>query len=163
MLKPNNMCWLRICVFDFQRMVHLVVPQDAESYRGHLGTADPETELHGGPGAGDASREGSGVYWTDIEDRDRTEEGGDDRERRGGEDEWERDTRQDRERIEGGEEERGGRTDAQDSHILDRLEVNHPTPDLDALIGEWTLFSLLNRQKRSGPSVKLKSEAETEA
>lgn len=116
-------------------MVHLVVPQDAESYRGHPGTADPETELDGGPGAGDASREGSGFYWTDVEDRDRGEEGGDDRERRGGEDEWERDTRQDRERIGGGEEERGGRTDAQDAQVLDRFEVNHTTPDLDALIG----------------------------
>lgn len=115
-------------------MVHLVVPQDVESYRGHTGTTDPETELHGGPGAGDASQEGSGYYWTDIEDRERGEEGGEDRERRGGEDEWERDTREDRERtgedIRGRDEEGGGRTDHHD-----HLEVNHTTPDLDALIG----------------------------
>lgn len=120
-------------------MVHLVVPQDAESYRGHPGTTDPETELLGGPGAGDASQEASGLYGTDMEDRERGEEGGEDRERRGGEDEWERDAREDRDRmgvdIRGGEEERGGRTDAQDVHVQDRLEVNHTTPDLDALIG----------------------------
>lgn len=111
-------------------MVHLVVPQDSESYR------DPEKELVGGPGAGDASLEASGFYGTDMEDRERGEEGGEDRERRGGEDEWEREMGEDQERrggdARGEEEERGG----EDVHGLDVSEANHTTPDLDALIGE---------------------------
>lgn len=123
----------------FQRMVHLADPQDAESYRGHPVSTDPEKELPGGPGAGDASLETSGFYGTDMEDRDRGEEGGEDRERRGGEDEWERDTGEDRERRggdgKGEEEERGGRRGKQDVHILEALEANHTTPDLDSLIG----------------------------
>lgn len=120
-------------------MVHLVVPQDAESYRGHLDSTDPEKELLGGPGAGDTSLEASGFYGTDMEDRDRGEEGGEDRERRGGEDEWERDTGEDRERrggdAKGEEEERGGGRGDQDVHVLDASDANHTTPDLDALIG----------------------------
>lgn len=103
-------------------MVHLAVPRDS---------TDPEKELLGGPGAGDASLEASGLYGTDMEDRDRGEEGGEDRERRGGEDEWERDTGEDRERR-GGDDERGGGTDDQ---VLDALDANHTSPDLDALIG----------------------------
>lgn len=122
-------------------MVHLAVPQDSENYRGQTDSTDPETELLGGPGAGDASLEASGFYGTDMEDRDRGEEGGEDRERRAGEergeDEWERDRGEDRERRgEDEQEERGGGgTGDQDIHILDDLEVNHTTPDLDALIG----------------------------
>lgn len=120
-------------------MVHLAVPQDVESYRGHPDSSDPEKELLSGPGAGDASQEASGFYGTDMEDRDRGEEGGEERERRGGEDEWERDAGEDRERRGGGareeEEERGGGTDDQDVHVLDALDANHTTPDLDALIG----------------------------
>lgn len=112
-------------------MVHLVVPQDAGSYR------DPETDLLSGPGGGDASQEASGFYGTDTEDRDRGEEGGEDRERRGGEDEWERGAREDRERtggdVRGEEEEKQVATE--DPPILDHLELNHTTPDLDALIG----------------------------
>ncbi|KAK2861600.1 hypothetical protein Q5P01_001133 [Channa striata] len=122
---------------EMERMVHLVVPQDAESYRGQPGTADPETELFGGPGAADASQEASGFYGTDTEDRDRGEEGGEDRERRGGEEEWERDTREDGERrggdARGEEEDRERGTDSRDVPV--RSEVNHTTPDLDALIG----------------------------
>ncbi|XP_029007008.1 podocalyxin-like protein 2 [Betta splendens] len=114
---------------EMERMVHLVVPQDAESYREHPGTAESDTELLSGPGAGDASQEASGFYGTDTEDRDRGEEGGEERERRGGEDEWERDIREDRERL--GEEDGGGT----DAHHPDPLELNHTTPDLDALIG----------------------------
>nr|XP_033483276.1 podocalyxin-like protein 2 [Epinephelus lanceolatus] len=109
---------------EMERMVHLVVPQDS---------TDPEKELRGGLGAGDASLEASGFYSTDMEDRDRGEEGGEDRERRGGEDEWERDTGEDRERRGGdgrGEEEE--RADDRDVHVLD---ANHTTPDLDSLIG----------------------------
>ncbi|XP_070759415.1 podocalyxin-like protein 2 [Enoplosus armatus] len=124
---------------EMERMVHLAVPQDAESYRGHPDSTDPEKEVFSGPGAGDASLEASGFYGTDLEDRDRGEEGGEDRERRGGEDEWERDTVEDRERRGGDareeEEERDGGTDDQDVHVLDSLEANHTTPDLDALIG----------------------------
>ena len=124
-------------------MVHLAVPRDSQSYRGQT---DPETELLGGPGAGDASLEASGFYGTDTEERDRGEEAGEDRERRvgeeRGEDEWERDAGEDRERRgqeeeeeEEEEEEREGGLDDQDLHELDALEVNHTTPDLDALIG----------------------------
>ncbi len=126
-------------------MVHLAVPQDAESYMGQTDSTDPEKELLAGPGAGDASQEASGFYGTDMEDRDRGEEGGEERERRGGEDEWERDAGEDRERRGGDarkeeeeeeeEEERGRGTDDQDVHVLDVLEANHTTPDLDALIG----------------------------
>lgn len=120
-------------------MVHLTVPEGVDSY--------PETELLSGPGAGDTSLEASGFYGTDAEDRDRGEEGGDDRERIGeeerGEDEWERDGEEDRERRGGDmreEEREGGGTREnqrlQDVHLLDGLEVNHTTPDLDALIGK---------------------------
>ncbi|XP_053171589.1 podocalyxin-like protein 2 [Scomber japonicus] len=128
---------------EMERMVHLAVPRDSQSYRGQT---DPETELLGGPGAGDASLEASGFYGTDTEERDRGEEAGEDRERRvgeeRGEDEWERDAGEDRERRgqeeeeeEEEEEEREGGLDDQDLHELDALEVNHTTPDLDALIG----------------------------
>ncbi|KAI9541275.1 hypothetical protein NQZ68_032279 [Dissostichus eleginoides] len=123
-------------VDEMERMVHLVVPQDAEGYRGSPDSSDPDKELIGGPGAADASLEASGFFGTDMEDRDRGEEGGEDRERRGGEEEWERYKGEDIERGGGGareeEEERGGGTDDQDLHVLD---ANHTTPDLDALIG----------------------------
>ncbi|CAJ1050873.1 podocalyxin-like protein 2 [Xyrichtys novacula] len=105
---------------EMERMVHLVVPQDAEK------------ELGGGPGAGDASLEASGFYGTDTEDRDRGEEGGEERERRGGEDEWERGVGEERERRRG--DVRGGEEEDHD-HELDVLEANHTTPDLDSLIG----------------------------
>ncbi|XP_038552814.1 podocalyxin-like protein 2 [Micropterus salmoides] len=124
---------------EMERMVHLVVPQDAESYRGNPDAIDPQKEPFRGPGAGDTSLEASGFYGTDMEDRDRGEEGAEDRERRGGEDEWERDTGEDRERRGGDvreeEEEREGGTDDHDVKVLDALEANHTTPDLDALIG----------------------------
>lgn len=116
-------------------MVHLAIPQDAESYRGHLDSTDPEKGLIGGPGAGDASLEASGFYGTDMEDRDRGEEGGEDRERRGGEDEWERDAERRGGDVRGEEEERGGGSDDGDDRVLDALEANHTSPDLDALIG----------------------------
>ncbi|XP_050930608.1 podocalyxin-like protein 2 isoform X2 [Lates calcarifer] len=112
---------------EMEHMVHLAAPQD---YRGRPDAADPEMELFSGPGAADASQEASGFYGTDLEDRDRGEEGGEDRERRGGEDEWEREAGEDRESRGGDEEEREGRMDNQDA-----LEANHTTPDLDALIG----------------------------
>nr|XP_046240995.1 podocalyxin-like protein 2 [Scatophagus argus]XP_046240997.1 podocalyxin-like protein 2 [Scatophagus argus] len=113
---------------EMERMVHLAVPQDAEGYRGHSDSTDPERELLSGPGAGDSSLEASGFYGTDMEDRERGEEGGEDRERRGGEDEWERDTAEDRER-------RGGGVGGETGGVLDASEANHATPDLDALIG----------------------------
>lgn len=97
---------------EMERMVHLAVPQDPESYRGQTDSTDPETELLGGPGAGDASLEASGFYGTDTEERDRG--------RREKEEE---------------EEDRGRGTDVEDVHVQDALEVNHTTPDLDALIG----------------------------
>ncbi|XP_031697111.1 sodium/potassium/calcium exchanger 1-like, partial [Anarrhichthys ocellatus] len=124
---------------EMERMVHLVVPQEPGSYKGGPDSTDPERELLAGPGAGDASLEASGFYGTDMEDRDRGEEGGEDRdrggeggedrERRGGEGEWERDMGEDKERRggedRGKEEERRGGTD----------DVIHTSPDLDALIG----------------------------
>ncbi|KAF7664244.1 hypothetical protein LDENG_00182540 [Lucifuga dentata] len=118
-------------VDEMERMVHLTIPQDAE------------TELLSGPGVGDASLEASGFYGTDAEDRDRGEEAGEDRERRGGEergeDEWERGTEGNGERrgrdMRGEDRERGRGRNNQDVHLLDGLEVNHTTPDLDALIG----------------------------
>ncbi|XP_035487877.2 podocalyxin-like protein 2 [Scophthalmus maximus] len=107
---------------EMERMVHLAAPRHADSYGGRADATDPEAELFGGPGAGDASQEASGVYGTDAEDRDRGDDGGgEDRERRrggGGEDEWERDITEDREK-------RGG----------DASETSRLTPDLDALIG----------------------------
>ncbi|KAF3856768.1 hypothetical protein F7725_017491 [Dissostichus mawsoni] len=123
-------------VDEMERMVHLVIPQDTEGYRRSPDSSDPDKELIGGPGAADASLEASGFFGTDMEDRDRGEEGGEDRERRGGEEEWERYKGEDIERGGGGareeEEERGGGADDQDLHVLD---ANHTTPDLDALIG----------------------------
>ncbi|KAM7401578.1 hypothetical protein PAMP_016883 [Pampus punctatissimus] len=120
---------------EMERMVHLVFPQDSESYQEQTDATDPETELLGGPGAGDASQEASGFYITDAEERDRGEEGGEDRERRAGEergeDEWERDTGEDRERRREEETERRGGGD---------VNVNHTTPDLDALIGYSPAF-----------------------
>ncbi|XP_071368907.1 podocalyxin-like protein 2 [Centroberyx affinis] len=132
---------------DMERMVHLTPPQDAEFYQGQPAFSDPETELGGGPGAADASLEASGFYGADAEDRDRGEEG-EERERRGGEergeDEWEKDRGEERERRgegEGGEEgERGGGADDPGVPLRDDLEVNHTTPDLDALIGYSASF-----------------------
>lgn len=92
-------------------MVHLVSPQDSERYIGQT----------------DLSQEASGFYGTDMEDRDRGEEGGDERARRGGEEEWERDTGEDRERRGG---DREGEADNEDAS-----ELGHLTPDLDTLIG----------------------------
>lgn len=114
-------------------MVHLAVPQDADGYTVNPDFSDPEMELRSGPGAGDSSQEASGLYGTDMEDRERGEEGIEDRERRGGEDEWEKEAREERERKREAEDEKGGLRDNQD--VLDALEVNHTTPDLDALIG----------------------------
>ncbi|KAM9408150.1 uncharacterized protein podxl2 [Pholidichthys leucotaenia] len=115
---------------ETERMVHLVVPQHGDSYRGHLDSSDPETEFLSGPGAGDASQEASGFYGTDTEDRDRGEDGGEDRERRGGEEEWEKDG----ERMEDNVRKQ---MEDPDDHLSDGdvVEVNHTTPDLDALIG----------------------------
>ncbi|XP_069571439.1 podocalyxin-like protein 2 isoform X1 [Brachyistius frenatus] len=114
---------------EMERMVHLAVPQDADDYRGNSDSTDPETEHVFGPGPGDASREASGFYGTDAEDRDRVEDMGEDRERRGGEDEWE--ARED-------EDGNGGGTD--DGDVRDASEANHTTPDLDALIGYTASF-----------------------
>ncbi|XP_017284763.1 podocalyxin-like protein 2 isoform X2 [Kryptolebias marmoratus] len=110
-----------------ERMVYLAAPQDPDGYGGH-----------DGPGAGDASQEASGFYGMDTEDRERGEEGGEDQERREGEEEWETEAAEDRERREGdaAEEEdktRGGGTGGHS--VPEVLEVNHTTPDLDALIG----------------------------
>ncbi|KAM4741910.1 uncharacterized protein podxl2 isoform 2-T2 [Anableps anableps] len=112
-----------------ERMVHLAVPLDAESTRGHLEPTEPETELRGGPGAGDASLEASGFDGMDTEDRERGDDGGEDQERRGKEEEWERNVGEDRGDV--GEEEHS---------VIEALEVNHTTPDLDALIGYTSSF-----------------------
>ncbi|XP_034021826.1 podocalyxin-like protein 2 [Thalassophryne amazonica] len=103
---------------EMERMVHLALPQDARNYLGQMDSTDSETELLGGPGAGDASLEASAFYGTDSEDKDRGEEGGEDKERRGG------DNRE-------GEGER----EAEMDKFQDVLQVNHTTPDLDVLIG----------------------------
>lgn len=97
-------------------MIHLVVPQKEPSYRGPPDSSDPEKEPLAGPGAGDASLEASGYYGTDMEDRDRGEDEGEDRERRGGE-EWEIDVGEDKERT--GED-----------------DDTHTSPDQEALIGK---------------------------
>lgn len=117
-------------------MVHLTIPRDPEDYRGQSNPTDPETELTAGPGAGDTSQEASGFYGTDTEDRDRGDEGGEDRERRGGDD-WDRDVAEDRQdRAEEG-------TDGHGVHVLEDLEVNQTTPDLDSLIGLYTLHTFI--------------------
>lgn len=92
-------------------MVHLAVPQGPEGYVGH-------------DGPGDISQEASGFYGMDTEDRERGEEGGEDQERRDGEEEWE---------TEEEDKTRGGGTDGH--NVPEVLDVNHTTPDLDALIG----------------------------
>ncbi|KAJ0068969.1 hypothetical protein NL108_015451 [Boleophthalmus pectinirostris] len=147
---------------EMERMVHLAVPQDPEDYQGPSDPADPESELTAGPGAGDTSLEASGFYGTDTEDRTgdewgeererrRGEEGGEEKDRRGGEEggeemkaveegaeererrggeEWDRDTAED-----GQTTATEKKTEGQDAHFLDDLEVNHTSPDLDALIG----------------------------
>ncbi|XP_070707714.1 podocalyxin-like protein 2 [Pempheris klunzingeri] len=116
-------------VDEMERMVHLAVPQDPDSYRGQPDSSDPQRELFSGPGAGDASLEASGFFGTDLEDRERGEEGGEDRERRGGDDERDM-TGEDRER-------RGGDTrgEEHDADVMDGSDTNHTTPDLDVLIG----------------------------
>ncbi|XP_037304290.2 podocalyxin-like protein 2 [Pungitius pungitius] len=114
---------------EMERMVHLVVPRKEPGYRGPPDSSDPEKELLTGPGAGDTSLEASGFYGTDMEDRDRGEEEGEDRERRGGE-EWEMEVGEDMERREDREEkERRGEDDT------------HSSPDLEALIGYRTSSS----------------------
>ncbi|KAM6927301.1 uncharacterized protein podxl2 [Xenentodon cancila] len=113
---------------EMERMVHLAVLRDANSYRGQPDSADPEAELRGGPGASDASHEASGFYGMDMEERDRGEEGGEDQFRREGEEEWERDAGEDSSRREENVREKGERTDGHG-------DLNHTTPDLDALIG----------------------------
>lgn len=107
----------------FQRMVHLAVLRDTDGYGGPADPSDPEMELRGGLGVVDASLETSGFYGTDLEDRDKGDEGLEDQGRRDGEEEWER---EDRDRREGYE---GGHT------VFSSSEVNHTSPDLDTLIG----------------------------
>lgn len=92
-------------------MVHLAVPKGPQSYGGHQVSSDR-------PGAGEASQEASGFYGLDTEDRERGEEGAEDQE------ETEERTEEDKLR---------GETDGHD--VPEVLEVNHTTPDLDALIG----------------------------
>ncbi|KAK7916315.1 hypothetical protein WMY93_012076 [Mugilogobius chulae] len=134
---------------EMERMVHLTVPQDPEDYHGQSDPADPESELTAGPGAGDASLEASGFYGTDTEDRTGDEE----RDRRGGEEEREKRVEGEDEREKRGEGEKEGdtaedgqttaaeqTTDKHDVHFLDELEVNHTSPDLDALIGYSSSF-----------------------
>uniref|UniRef100_A0A1A7YXE5 Podocalyxin-like 2 n=1 Tax=Iconisemion striatum TaxID=60296 RepID=A0A1A7YXE5_9TELE len=136
-----------------ERMVHLVDPPDPEGYRGLPDPTDPETELTGGPGAGDVSQEASGFYGTDMEDRDRGEEGGEDQERRR-EEEWERDIGEEREREE--HVQTGG--GMEEHRVPEVLEVNHTAPDLDALIGYTSSLhpskepssSFLNEEHDSG-------------
>lgn len=124
---------------EMERMVHLAVPQAAEGYTVNPDFSDPETERLSGPEAGDSSQEASGLYGTDMEDRDRGEEGAEDRERRGGEHEWEKEAGEESERTGEAEDGKGGVRDDQD--VLDALEVNHTTPDLDTLIGYSPSFN----------------------
>ncbi|XP_029907416.1 podocalyxin-like protein 2 [Myripristis murdjan] len=121
---------------DMERMVHLTSPLDVERYQGQPASSDPDTGLHGGPGAADASLEASGFYGMDTEDRG--EEAGEDRDRRGGEErgeeEWEKDGREEKERGGATREERE-RREGTDVQVRGDAEANHTTPDLDALIG----------------------------
>uniref|UniRef100_A0A1A8EQD7 Podocalyxin-like 2 n=1 Tax=Nothobranchius korthausae TaxID=1143690 RepID=A0A1A8EQD7_9TELE len=136
-----------------EHMVHLIDPQDPEGYSGPSYPADPETELVGGPGAGDVSQEASGFYGMDMEDRDRGEEGEDQETRK--EEEWEQDMGEERER-----EEHDKTGEGMDEHnVPEVLEVNHSAPDLDALIGytsslhlskEPNSNSFLNEEHDSG-------------
>ncbi|XP_061584339.1 podocalyxin-like protein 2 [Cololabis saira] len=112
---------------EMERMVHLAVLRDGDGFTGRTDAGDPETELRRGPGAAEASQEASGVYGTDMEERERGEDGGEDPFRREGEEEWERD--EDRRRRDG--------------------DLNHTTPDLDALIG---YTSSLNPSRDPGGS-----------
>lgn len=109
-------------------MVHLGGPPDAEGYRGPPHPSEADKELLNGQEAGDESLEASGFNGSDMEERERGEEGGESLERRGRPKEWER-VRESgaRERE---EERNGGAGD-----VLDALEANHTAPDLDALIG----------------------------
>ncbi|XP_076003239.1 uncharacterized protein podxl2 [Genypterus blacodes] len=145
-------------VDEMERMVHLTVPRGADGY--------PETELLSGPGTGDTSSEASGFYGTDAEDRDRGEEGGEDRERRGederGEDDWEDRERRGEDVKEEEKESRGAREKQKlhDEPIWDSLEVNHTTPDLDALIGYSPFFDDSQQQQQQQP--RLSSPAEVQ-
>lgn len=101
-------------LFDFQRMVHLGGPPDPQGYRGQprRSAADRELLLNG-QDAGDESLEASGFNGSDMEERERAEEGGESLEPRGRQQTWARE-----------EEPNGG------------AGANHTAPDLDALIGQ---------------------------
>lgn len=101
-------------MFDFQRMVHLGGPPDPQGYRGQprRSAADKELLLNG-QDAGDESLEASGFNGSDMEERERAEEGGESLEPRGRQQTWARE-----------EEPNGG------------AGANHTAPDLDALIGQ---------------------------
>ncbi|XP_029990961.1 podocalyxin-like protein 2 [Sphaeramia orbicularis] len=139
---------------EMERMVHLAVPQDPEDLRGPADSSEPETQ------------DASGFYGTDTEDRDRGEEGGEERERRGGDEEWDRDAAEEPIRGEGGGAHQhqgpirgegggahqhqgpvrgeGGGGAHQHRHSVD---VNHTTPDLDALIGYSPSFPLSSAEQ----------------
>lgn len=114
--------------FHFQQMVHLGGPPDTETYRGRPLTPEADKELLNGQEAGDESLEASGFNGSDMEERERGEEGGESLERRERQNKWER-------VAENGKRERGGQPDGGAGDVPDAAEANHTAPDLDALIG----------------------------
>lgn len=114
--------------FHFQRIVHLGGPPDTESYRGRPHASEADKELLNGQEAGDESLEASGFNGSDMEERERGEEGGESRERRGRQDRWET-------AGESGERETEAERNGGAGDVLAALEANHTAPDLDALIG----------------------------
>lgn len=109
-------------------MVHLGGPPDTETYRGQPDTSEADKELLNGQEAGDESLEASGFNGSDMEERERGEEGGESQEQRGRRKKWER-------VREGGERESEEGRNGGAGDVLDALEANHTAPDLDALLG----------------------------
>lgn len=107
-------------------MVHLGGPPDTETYRGQAHASEADKELLNGQEAGDESLEASGFNGSDMEERERGEEGGERLGRRGRQNKWGR-VKESGERE---EEPIGGAGD-----VLDATEANLTATDLDALIG----------------------------
>lgn len=106
-------------------MVHLGGPPGTEIYRGQPRTSEADKELLNGQEAEDESLEASGFNGSDLEERERGEEGGESRERQGRREKWGA--------VRGsGQSEREGEAIAGAGEVLD---ANQTAPDLDALIG----------------------------
>lgn len=104
-------------------MVHLGGPPGTEIYRGQPRTSEADKERFNGQEAEDESLEASGFNGSDLEERERGEEGGESQERQGRRDKW--GTVRGSGQSEG--EAIGGAGEVPDA--------NQTAPDLDALIG----------------------------